>query len=125
MVLRAVSVRALFSGALAYAGVFVFICYKIVIDGDVAATTRLNVLLFMLPGILVALTSREKTLVTAFFSSLIAIPFCLAMTHLPLFNGHLLWQEIAWLFSTIFWCVMGALMIMLWRDLLRLHRHKL
>ncbi|PKH24322.1 hypothetical protein CIG19_07750 [Enterobacterales bacterium CwR94] len=122
MVLRGLSVTALFSGILVYTAIFVMVRQGIALEGSAVTEMRLGLLLFTLPGVLSALMSREKPLTLALLASLVATPLCLSITSMQFLHGQSIWQETAWLSSAVFWCVMGALTTMLWRELWRIYR---
>ncbi|WP_075181232.1 inner membrane protein YbjM [Pantoea sp. 1.19] len=124
MLLRGVSWNALLVGTLVYAAVFIVIRQFMTLQTDPDSVMRLGLLLFALPGAVTALMSRENPLTLALLGALLATPVCLAITHMPFFSAQGFWQEMAWLSSAMFWCVMGALTTMLWRELLWLHRQR-
>lgn len=92
---------------------FIAVCLSLVINmkGSLSATGKpeLGLLLFMLPGIVGSLVSRRRRVIVALMGAVLAAPFCYVLIHLFLLPVRSVWQEMAWLFSAVFWCGIGAL----------------
>ncbi|MDI5419255.1 inner membrane protein YbjM, partial [Salmonella enterica subsp. enterica serovar Kentucky] len=41
--------------------------------------------------------------------AMLAAPFCLVLMRVVFMPTRSFWQELAWLFSAVFWCALGAL----------------
>jgi hypothetical protein len=52
----------------------------------------------------------------------LASPFCLLIIHFWLSPTRTFWQEMAWMFSAVFWCALGALCYLFVRSVLRRQR---
>lgn len=118
MFFKGVSRPAVIACAIFYGVVFVTLRYPLTSEHMPRQHGQLGMLLFMLPGVLSALTSRQSPLSVALFGPLLATPFCLLVMVMGLLVSHNLWQEFAFGVSGIFWCGLGALGVMLGRTLL-------
>ncbi|MEH2920152.1 inner membrane protein YbjM [Samsonia erythrinae] len=69
-----------------------------------------GMLLFLLPGIIASFFSARGRLLYPLFGALAAMPVCLM---LQLWNTpeHSFWQELAYVMSAVFWCLLGALIV--------------
>ncbi|EPT7082413.1 inner membrane protein YbjM [Cronobacter sakazakii] len=85
-----------------------------------AGTMDLGILSFMLPGAVAGLCARRGRKLKPLAGALLAAPFCLIILHLWGAEGRSFWQELAWIFSALFWCSIGSLC---WLFLLTL-RHR-
>lgn len=85
---------------------------------------QLGLLLFILPGALAALTSKEAPLTATLIAITLASPPCLALMQTSKFNPVGLGQEIAFIASAVFWCGSGTLIVMLWRTLVEMHQQQ-
>jgi Na+/melibiose symporter-like transporter len=54
---------------------------------------------------------------------MLAAPVCLVVMRLFFVTERSFWQELAWLFSAVFWCALGALFLFIcaWLDTRRRH----
>ncbi len=84
---------------------------------------QLGLLLFLLPGALAALTSKEAPLTAMVMAIALASAPCLALMQLSAFHHLELVQEVAFIASAVFWCGSGTLVVMLGRTLLEM-RHQ-
>lgn len=85
---------------------------------------QLGLLLFVVPGALAALTSKEFPLTAMVIAIALASPPCLMLMQSDGFNSVGLGQEIAFIASAVFWCGSGTLAVMLWRTLMEMHHHQ-
>lgn len=85
---------------------------------------QFGLLLFLIPGALAALISKNAPLTVLLLSIFLASPPCLALMQLSLFHSVGLGQEIALITSAVFWCASGAMAVMLMRTLLEMRRRQ-
>lgn len=105
------------TGMIVYCAMFALARQEATDESGGASAYQAGLLLFMLPGILMALINRQAPLSQALMVALVATPCCVMLTFSSLFETHAVLQELAWLASAIFWCGFGALLVMLWRML--------
>ena len=70
---------------------------------------ELGLLFFIIPGAVSSFISQRRRVMLPLVGAMLAAPLCLLLTRLFLENHGSFWQELAWLFSAIFWCALGAL----------------
>jgi hypothetical protein len=70
-----------------------------------------GLLLFIIPGVITSLISRDSAISSSFIGGFAAIPVCylLRMAFYP--RVRPLVQELAYATSAIFWCVLGAMLV--------------
>ncbi|GAB7259364.1 MULTISPECIES: inner membrane protein YbjM [Dickeya] len=68
-----------------------------------------GMLLFLLPGMASSYLSRNRRLRYPLMGAVLAMPVCLLVLQLWYFPSLSFWQELAYLCSAVFWCLMGAL----------------
>jgi Na+/melibiose symporter-like transporter len=68
---------------------------------------ELGLLFFLLPGAAASCLSPGR--VCAAGGAMLAAPVCLLIMRLFFAAQRTFWQELAWLFSAVFWCALGAL----------------
>lgn len=92
---------------------FIVVCLSLVVSmkGDLPGSGKpeTGLLFFILPGIASGLVARRRRVVIALLGALLALPFCYVLIHLFLLPSRSVWQELAWLFSAVFWCGIGGL----------------
>lgn len=71
-----------------------------------------GLLIFIVPGAIASYFSRGKRLVLPLIGAVTAALVCLLFLRLCVHSGADMWQEVAWLFSAVFWCGIGALSYM-------------
>ncbi|BDH46544.1 inner membrane protein YbjM [Salmonella enterica subsp. enterica serovar Choleraesuis] len=101
--------------------VLIFISQKLHIQrGHIESepSTELGLLLFLVPGIVSTLFSRY-CLIRPLIGALLAIPVCLLAVKLDATPVRPFWQELAWIFSAMFWCGIGSLSCMFVRSMLQ------
>ncbi|MEI7362046.1 inner membrane protein YbjM [Pectobacterium parmentieri] len=100
----------------------VFLSQKIDVS-DVAVNDGLRgspgMLLFLLPGMVACLLSARGRLLYPLFGAPAAIPVCLLVLHLWNTPMRSFWQELAYVMSAAFWCVLGSLGALCLRSLYR------
>lgn len=85
----------------------------------------LGMLLFVVPGLLGGLLLRNGALYKPLYGVLLALPVCFLLAHIQGLPMRPVLQEIAWLFSSVFWCAIGtftSLFINTLRRRLRVYR---
>jgi hypothetical protein len=84
-----------------------------VIVRNVAPGPEYGLLLFLVPGMVTSLISRDSAIFSSFVGGLVSIPVCflLRMAFYP--RVRPLVQELAYATSAIFWCVLGAMLVQL------------
>ncbi|XTZ40569.1 inner membrane protein YbjM [Salmonella enterica] len=73
------------------------------------ARPEFGLLLFTLPGIISALFLHRLLVILPLVGAVLAVPFCYLLIHHNITPVRPFWQEMAWLFSAVFWCEIGAL----------------
>ncbi|EOC1286769.1 hypothetical protein ACI09O_000825 [Cronobacter muytjensii] len=101
----------------------VFIAQKMVLHPlePVSGTRDLGILCFILPGALAGVFARRGRELKPLLGALVAAPVCLLLLHLWGGAGRSFWQELAWIFSALFWCSLGSLCWLFLLTLLRRH----
>lgn len=117
MPLRAVHLSAVINCLSLYCAIFILARYSATLTASLGHHGQPALLLFLMPGILSALTVRDVAASVALCGALLATPICLLMLALPLLNAQSPFQELAWHASAIFLCLCGALLVILWRAL--------
>ncbi|WP_058913048.1 inner membrane protein YbjM [Entomohabitans teleogrylli] len=74
-----------------------------------AGHPELGLLLFLLPGAVASFFSRQERLIEPLIGAMLALPLCILFLHLFFSSDRAFWQEVAWLFSAVFWSVLGSL----------------
>ena len=74
-----------------------------------AGHPELGLLFFTLPGAAASFLSRKGEVVKPLIGAMLAAPLCLLLMRMLYVSTRSFWQELAWLFSAIFWCALGAL----------------
>ncbi|HBI08289.1 inner membrane protein YbjM [Erwinia persicina] len=102
----------------------IYIAVRYPLPAGYSGHAQLGLLLFVLPGALAALTSREAPLTVMTVAIALASPPCLLLMQSDGFNSVGLGQEIAFIASAVFWCGSGTLAVMLWRTLMEMHQQQ-
>jgi hypothetical protein len=85
---------------------------------------ELGLLFFLLPGAAASCLSPGQRVLRPLIGAMLAAPVCLVVMRLFFVTQRSFWQELAWLFSAVFWCALGALcflFICAWLDTRRKH----
>jgi hypothetical protein len=85
---------------------------------------ELGLLFFLLPGAVASCLSPGRRVVRPLIGAMLATPVCLLVMRMFFVSQRSFWQELAWLFSAVFWCALGALcflFICVWLDARRRH----
>jgi hypothetical protein len=92
---------------------FIIVCLLQVVNVKGAFHTsghpELGLLFFTLPGAVASIFSRRRKLMLPLFGAILAAPLCFVAMRLFFTPVRSFWQELAWLFSAVFWCALGAL----------------
>ena len=76
----------------------------------VSSNAELGLLLFLIPGAISSFFStRRRRVLCPLIGAVLAAPICLMLAHFILSSERSFWQELAWVFSAVFWCALGAL----------------
>ncbi|WP_035342342.1 MULTISPECIES: inner membrane protein YbjM [Dickeya] len=78
-----------------------------------------GMLLFLLPGMVSSYLSRNRRLRYPLAGALVAMPVCLLMLSLWQFSRLSFWQELAYVSSAVFWCLLGVLLFLFLRAVSR------
>lgn len=123
MLLQGVRFSGVLTCMLLYCAVFIIVRYGIAINNPAETQIQPGLLLFIVPGVLAGVASREAPLSVAMLGALLATPVCLLLLQLRFATSSGFWQEFAWYASALFWCGSGALAVMLWRAICSSRRH--
>jgi len=102
----------------------IYIAVRYPLPADYIGHAQLGLLLFVLPGALAALTSKESPLTATVIAIALASPPCLVLMQSDGFNSVGVGQEIAFIASAVFWCGSGTLGVMRWRTLMEIHHQQ-
>ena len=107
---------------------FIVVCLSLLLHmkGAFRATgnPELGLLFFLLPGAAASCLSPGQRVIRPLIGAMLAAPVCLGVMRLFFVTQRSFWQELAWLFSAVFWCALGALcflFICAWLDTRRKH----
>ncbi|EPX2489321.1 inner membrane protein YbjM [Klebsiella michiganensis] len=107
---------------------FIVVCLSLLLHmkGAFRATCHpeLGLLFFLLPGAAASCLSPGQRVLRPLIGAMLAAPVCLVVMRLFFVTERSFWQELAWLFSAVFWCALGALcflFICAWLDTRRRH----
>lgn len=81
---------------------------------------ELGLLFFLIPGVVASFISPRRRLLRPLVGAILAAPLCMVLMRLFFYSERSFWQELAWLFSAVFWCALGALCFLFVTTLLRL-----
>ncbi|KOC92802.1 inner membrane protein YbjM [Winslowiella iniecta] len=123
MLLQGVRLPGVMTCIMLYCAVFIIARFGMVIESSGETQVQPGLLLFIFPGVLAGLTSREAPLGVALCGAVVATPLCLLLLHTHFILQSGFWQEFAWHASALFWCGSGALVVMLWRAMFSPRRH--
>lgn len=70
---------------------------------------ELGLLFFVIPGAVASFVSRKRQVLLPMMGAMLAAPLCFVLMRLYMTEARSFWQELAWLFSAVFWCALGAL----------------
>jgi Putative inner membrane protein of Enterobacteriaceae. len=84
---------------------------------------ELGLLFFLIPGAVASFISTKRRVLVPLVGAILAAPMCQLIMRLFFYSERSFWQELAWLFSAVFWCALGALCFLFVTALLKLKRH--
>lgn len=94
---------------------FLTLCIILVLNMKCSAVTAgapdIGLLFFTLPGAISSYVSRPSRVLRPLLGAVVAAMCSLLLIRLFLNTPRSFWQELAWLFSAVFWCGMGALFV--------------
>ncbi|POT57986.1 hypothetical protein C3432_08660 [Citrobacter amalonaticus] len=70
---------------------------------------EMGLLFFTLPGAIASFFSHRREVIKPLLGAMLAAPCCMLLMRFFFTPISSLWQELAWLFSAVFWCALGAL----------------
>lgn len=70
---------------------------------------ELGLLFFIIPGVVSSFLSSRRRVLRPLVGAILAAPLCLVLMRFFFSSNRSFWQELAWLFSAVFWCALGAL----------------
>lgn len=85
---------------------------------------ELGLLFFLIPGAVASFISPRRRLLRPLVGAIMAAPMCLVLMRLFFYSERSFWQELAWLFSAVFWCALGALCFLFVTTVLKLKRRE-
>lgn len=92
---------------------FIVVCLSLLLNmkGAFRASghPELGLLFFIIPGAIASFVSRTRNVLLPLLGAMLAAPLCLLIMRLWLTPDRSFWQELAWLFSGVFWYALGAL----------------
>lgn len=101
------------AGAVCCFVLFIVVCLSLVMNVKgafrAAGHPEIGLLFFTLPGAVASFWSHRREVIKPLFGAMLAAPCCLLLMRLFFTPTRSLWQELAWLFSAVFWCALGAL----------------
>lgn len=96
---------------------FIVVCLSLLMKmkGALRASghSELGLLFFVIPGAVASFFSRRRQVLLPMLGAMLAAPFCFILMRVVLTPTRSFWQELAWLFSAVFWCALGALCYLL------------
>ncbi|MDR3433091.1 MAG: inner membrane protein YbjM [Rouxiella aceris] len=97
--------------------IFVFILLKNHIFGVnfIIPQGNFGLLLYILPGMITCFINRGDNVLALFIGALIGVPLCFLIRHYFLLEVCSYWQELAYLSSAVFWNMLGAMCVLLYR----------
>jgi len=115
MLLQGVRLSGVMMCIMLYCAVFIIARYSMAIESPGETHVQPGLLLFIFPGVLAGLYSKEAPLSVALCGAILATPICLLLLHSRFVVHAGFWQEFAWYASALFWCGSGTLVVMLCR----------
>ena len=82
-----------------------------IIVRNIAPGPEYGLLLFLIPGVVTSLISRDSAIFSSFVGGLVSIPVCFLLRLAFYPRVRPLVQELAYATSAIFWCVLGAMLV--------------
>ena len=83
-----------------------------------AGHPELGLLFFIIPGAVASFVSTKRRVVLPVVGAMLGATVCFVLMLFFITPIRSVWQEMAWLFSAVFWCALGALCYLFIRSLL-------
>lgn len=83
---------------------------------------ELGLLFFVIPGAVASFMSSKQRVLVPLLGAILATPVCLVVMRFWVFSNRSFLQELAWIFSAVFWCALGALFFLFISDLIAARR---
>lgn len=103
------------AGAVCCFILFIAVCLLLILDMDdaspVAGDPDVGLLFFTLPGAVASYVSSPSRVLRPLLGAICAAFFSLLLIRFCFVSPRSFWQELAWLFSAVFWCGLGALFV--------------
>jgi hypothetical protein len=101
------------AGAICCFVLFIVVCLSLTLNVKgafrAAGHPEVGLLFFILPGAAASFFSHRREVLRPLLGAMLAAPCCLLLMRFVFMPTRSLWQELAWLFSAVFWCALGAL----------------
>jgi hypothetical protein len=92
---------------------FIFLKNGWIIVSDQFPGPEYGLLLFLFPGVMTALLFRDTAIFSTLLGAFAAVPFCFTLRWIYYVRVRPPVQEVAYAASAIFWCVLGAMFVVL------------
>jgi hypothetical protein len=83
---------------------------------------ELGLLFFVIPGGVASFMSSKQRVLVPLLGAILATPVCLVVMRFWIFSNRSFLQELAWIFSAVFWCALGALFFLFISGLIEARR---
>ena len=93
--------------------IFLLLKNSWIIVRNVAPGPEYGLILFLVPGMVTSLISRDSAIFSSLVGGLVSIPVCFLLRLAFYPRVRPLVQELAYATSAIFWCVLGAILVQL------------
>ena len=93
--------------------IFILLKNSWIIVREIAPGPEYGLLLFLIPGVVTSLISRDTGILSSLIGGLVSIPVCFLLRMVFYPRVRPLVQELAYATSAIFWCVLGAMLVQL------------
>ncbi|HBC5673261.1 TPA: inner membrane protein YbjM [Citrobacter koseri] len=116
------------AGAICCFVLFIVVCLSLTMHMKgafrVAGHPEIGLLFFTLPGAVASFFSHRREVIKPLIGAMLAAPCCLVLMRFVFMPTRSVWQELAWLFSAVFWCALGALCFLFISSLFSQRRKK-
>ncbi|HEX4501241.1 MAG TPA: inner membrane protein YbjM [Scandinavium sp.] len=105
---------------------FIVVCLFLLLNmkGAIRASghPELGLLFFVIPGAVASFMSSKQRVLVPLLGAILATPVCLVVMRFWIFSNRSFLQELAWIFSAVFWCALGALFFLFISGLIEARR---
>ena len=116
------------AGAICCFVLFIVVCLSLTMHMKgafrVSGHPEIGLLFFTLPGAVASFFSHRREVIKPLIGAMLAAPCCLVLMRFVFMPTRSVWQELAWLFSAVFWCALGALCFLFISSLFSQRRKK-